>query len=53
MELGVLSTAVGAALVAAGLVSVLGFPLVALSLLRPMPATAAAPTDMPAPSPSG
>lgn len=50
MELGVLSTAVGAALVAAGLVSVLVFPLAALSLLRPMPTPMVADVDTVAPS---
>ncbi len=42
MELGLLTPAVGAALVAAGLLSVLLFPLSALSLLRPAPAVAQA-----------
>src|SRR5205823_4159432 len=39
MELGVLSEAVGAALIGAGLLSVLLFPLGALLLLREEPAT--------------
>jgi ABC-type transporter Mla subunit MlaD len=34
MELGILSPAVGAAMVVAGLLSVVLFPLVALTLLR-------------------
>jgi Kef-type K+ transport system membrane component KefB len=39
MELGLLSEATGAALIAAGLLSVLIFPLAALTLLRAMPAS--------------
>jgi Kef-type K+ transport system membrane component KefB len=43
MELGVISTATGAALVAAGLLSVLLFPAAALALLRGEPASAGLP----------
>ena len=39
MELGLISTATGAALIAAGLLSVLLFPLTALALLIRAPAS--------------
>ncbi len=48
MELGLLSTAIGAAMVAAGLVSVLLFPLAAVTLLRPASTAPAAGTSAPA-----
>ncbi len=51
MELGLVSRAVGAALVGAGLLSVLIFPLTALALLRggaPAPAAPADPAEAPA-----
>jgi Kef-type K+ transport system membrane component KefB len=49
MELGVLDRATGAALIAAGLLSVLIFPLLALTILRRTEAVSARPSSEPVP----